>query len=83
MRSDLVFNAMTHISNRFMLTKLVSKATRKLHIRNTRIQETMNDVLTRCGRENLQTAIEAPQNVVNQHSSPFVHNQSPSDTLFF
>ncbi len=61
MRSDLVFNAMAHISNRFMLTKLVSKATRKLHRPNTRIQETMNDVLIRCGRENPKTAIKAPR----------------------
>jgi len=47
MRSELVFGAMTHVSNRFLLTKLAAKAIRKLHRPNTRIQETMNDVLVR------------------------------------
>lgn len=47
MRSELVFGAMTHVSNRFLLTKLAARAIRKLHRPNTRIQETMNDVLVR------------------------------------
>jgi hypothetical protein len=50
MRSDLVFGAMAHISNRFLLTKLASKATRKLHKPNTRIQDTANDVFVRFSR---------------------------------
>ena len=45
MRSELIFGAMTHISNRFLLTKLAAKATRILHKPNTRIQDTTNDVL--------------------------------------
>jgi hypothetical protein len=52
MRSDLVFSATAYISNRFLLTKLAAKATRKLHRPNTRIQETMNDVFVRFGRAN-------------------------------
>jgi hypothetical protein len=47
MRSELVFGATAHISNRYLLTGLASKATRKLHRPNTRIQETMNEVLVR------------------------------------
>jgi hypothetical protein len=47
MRSELVFDAIPYISNRFMLTMLAAKATRKLHRPNTRIQETANDVLIR------------------------------------
>ena len=47
MRSELVFGAMTHVSNRFLLTKLAARAIRQLHRPNTRIQETMNDVLVR------------------------------------
>jgi hypothetical protein len=47
MRSELVFGAMTHVSNRFLLTKLAARATRTLHKPNTRIQETLNDVLER------------------------------------
>jgi hypothetical protein len=45
MRSDLVFEAMAHVSGRFLLTKLVSKTTRKLHKPNTRIQDTTNAYL--------------------------------------
>lgn len=52
MRSELVFGAMAHISNRFLLTKLASKATRKFHRPNTRIQETTNDVLVQFNRAN-------------------------------
>jgi hypothetical protein len=52
MRSELVFGAMTHVSNRFLLTKLAARATRKLHRPNTRIQETVNDVLARFSHAN-------------------------------
>ncbi len=50
MRSELVFGAMAHISNRFLLTKLASKATRKFHRPNTRIQDTTNEVFVRFSR---------------------------------
>jgi len=52
MRSDLVFEAMACVSSRYLLTKLVSKTTRKLHKPNTRIQETTNAVLVRFSRAN-------------------------------
>jgi hypothetical protein len=45
MRSELIFGAMTHVANRYLLTKLAAKATRKLHRPNTRIQDTTNDAL--------------------------------------
>jgi hypothetical protein len=45
MRSELVFKALTHESNRYQLVRLVAKGTRKLHRPNSRIQETMNAVL--------------------------------------
>jgi hypothetical protein len=44
MRSDLVFGAMTHVSNRFLLTGVAANATRKFHRPNTRIQDTANEV---------------------------------------
>jgi hypothetical protein len=47
MRSELIFGALTHVSNRYQLCQLASKATRKLHKPNTRLQDTMNDVLVR------------------------------------
>jgi hypothetical protein len=50
MRSEMVFDAMAHVSNRYLLTRLASTATRKLHRPNTRIQETMNEVLVRFSR---------------------------------
>jgi hypothetical protein len=47
MRSDLVFGALSHVSNRYRLCQLASKATRKLHKPNTRLQDTTNEVLCR------------------------------------
>jgi hypothetical protein len=47
MRSDLVFGALSHVSNRYQLCQLASKATRKLHKPNTRLQDTTNEVLDR------------------------------------
>ncbi|ADW68064.1 hypothetical protein [Granulicella tundricola] len=47
MRSDLIFGALTHVTNRYQLCQLASKATRKLHKPNTRLQDTTNEVLDR------------------------------------
>ena len=47
MRSELIFGAMTNVSNRFLLTRLASKATRSFHRPNTRIEDTVNQVLER------------------------------------
>lgn len=44
MRSDLVFGAITHVPNRYLLTLLASKAARKLHRPGTRMQDTANSV---------------------------------------
>ncbi len=70
MRSDLVFGALTHVKNRYELCQLASRATRKLHKPNTRVQETMNDVLVRFHSEDpaahtseapaVQQAVEMP-----------------------
>lgn len=49
MRSDLIYEALDTVTNRYLLCQLVSKATRKFHRPSTRIQETMNDVLVRVG----------------------------------
>jgi hypothetical protein len=50
MRSDLVFGAMTNVPNRYLLSQLASKASRKLHRSGTRMQDTTNDVLVRFSR---------------------------------
>jgi len=47
MRSQLVFGAMGCVSNRFLLTRAASKAARKLHRPQVRIEDTVNDVLVR------------------------------------
>ncbi len=56
MRSDLVFGALAHVSNRYQLSQLASKATRKLHKPNTRLQDTANEVLARFHTTNPATA---------------------------
>jgi hypothetical protein len=45
MRSNLVFDALAHIENRYQLCHVAAKATRKLHKPRTRLQDTTNDVL--------------------------------------
>jgi hypothetical protein len=52
MRSALVFGATRYVSNRFLLTRLASKAIRKLHKPNTRIADTTNDVFIRFSHSN-------------------------------
>jgi hypothetical protein len=47
MRSDLIFGALAHVTNRYQLCQLASKATRKLHKPNTRLQDTANEVFVR------------------------------------
>ena len=66
MRSDLIFGALTHVSNRYELCQLASKATRKLHKPNTRLQDTTNEVLDRF-KDSLP---------INQASAPAVQSVS-------
>ena len=44
MRSDLVFSAGAQVENRFLLTTIVIRAVRRLHIASTRTEDTANDV---------------------------------------
>jgi hypothetical protein len=68
MRSELIFGAMVHVPNRYQLTKLVALTCRALHRPGNRVQDTMNDVLTRFGQANpvayLQTADESANTAV-------------------
>jgi hypothetical protein len=45
--STHALGALTHVTNRYKLCQLASKATRKLHKPNTRLQDTTNEVLER------------------------------------
>ncbi len=57
MRSDLIYDALDTVRNRYLLCQLISKATRKFHKPNTRVQETMNDVLVRVGKAAEPTSV--------------------------
>jgi hypothetical protein len=52
MRSDLVFGAIKQIPNRYLLSRVMAKATRSFHRPGVRIEDTTNDVFERCGRSN-------------------------------
>jgi len=66
MRSDLIFGALTHVTNRYELCQLASKATRKLHKPNTRLQDTTNEVLDRF-KETLPADAAAEHTVQSVH----------------
>ncbi len=61
MRSDKVFEALHTVQNRYMLCQLASKATRRFHKPNTRIQETMNDVLDRIAGSDRKQVYAEPE----------------------
>jgi hypothetical protein len=52
MRSELISKAMSQVPNRYLLAKLLAKATRDFHRPGSRIQDTTNDVLERFSRSN-------------------------------
>ncbi|HWR34699.1 MAG TPA: DNA-directed RNA polymerase subunit omega [Clostridia bacterium] len=61
MRSDKVFEALHTLQNRYMLCQLASKATRKFHKPNTRIQDTTNDVFSRIAGTERQRVMSEPE----------------------
>jgi hypothetical protein len=74
MRSDLVFGAMTQVSNRFLLAKVLAKAIREFHRPGARIEDTTNDVLVRCGCTNPiadENAIRISTTVGSRRSRPY------------
>ncbi len=71
MRSDLIYGALAHVSNRYQLCQLASKATRKLHKPNTRLQDTTNEVLVRF-HESSPAAFTTP---ASKMSEPVQHQR--------
>jgi hypothetical protein len=67
MRSDLIFGALAHLENRYQLCQLASKATRKLHKPNTRLQDTTNEVLTRFNQSNPAAEVLKKQQQTPDH----------------
>ena len=57
-RADLTLMALARESNRYLLTQLIAKATRKLHRPKTRLQDTMNDAFERFGCWNTPDLID-------------------------
>jgi hypothetical protein len=66
MRSDLVFEALHTLRNRYLLCQLASKATRRFHRPATRIQETMNDVLNKISDADRDDILREPEVVAEQ-----------------
>lgn len=62
MRSDLVFAARRTFGNRYVLCHAAAKASRRFHISNTRIQDTLNGVLTRIAESDRE-----PIGLVSEH----------------
>ncbi|WP_263351254.1 hypothetical protein [Acidicapsa acidisoli] len=52
MRSDLIFGATLHVSNRYLFVKLAAKAVRELHKPGVRVEDTANDVFRHFSRAN-------------------------------
>ena len=61
MRAELTLMALAHESNRYLLTRLMAKATRKLHRPKTRLQDTMNDAFERFSWSKRRAAGCAPE----------------------
>jgi hypothetical protein len=60
MRSELVYPAVRKVPNRYMLCQVASKATRKFHRPNTRVQDTMNQILEKFGESQVEGLVSAP-----------------------
>jgi hypothetical protein len=65
MRADLTLMALDSGSNRYLLIRLIAKATRKLHRPKTRLQDTMNDAFQRFGCSNPRAASRAAEAASN------------------
>jgi len=60
MRSELVYPAVRKVPNRYLLCQVASKATRKFHRPNTRVQDTMNQILEKFGEAQVEGLVSAP-----------------------
>ena len=58
MRSDLIFGATAHVSNRYLLSKLAAKAVREMHKPGIRVEETINDVFMHFRRANPMAKVQ-------------------------
>jgi hypothetical protein len=65
MRPELTSMALARESNRYLLIRLMAKATRKLHRPKTRLQDTMNAAFERfgCSKKEQPTVLRKGQQV--------------------
>ena len=68
MRSNLIFPAVKTVNNRYTLCQIAAKATRKFHKPNTRIQDTMNEILEKVGAS-------SPENVLGHQPEILAEQQ--------
>ncbi len=62
MRSDKVFGAVHTLQNRYLLCQVASKATRKFHKPNTRVEDTTNEILNRICSNERDSVLAEPAN---------------------
>ena len=62
MRSNLVFEAVHTLRNRYMLCQLASKATRRFHRPATRIQDTTNEILNKIASSDRNAVVMETKN---------------------
>ena len=75
MRSQLVYDALTYVPNRFQLVRAASKVARELHRPGTRIQDTMNDVFGRFKHANPVVHPMPNRNPMDSQSLPTAAHQ--------
>ncbi|WP_041855803.1 hypothetical protein [Candidatus Korobacter versatilis] len=64
MRSNLVFEAVHTLRNRYMLCQLASKATRRFHRPATRIQDTTNEIFSKIASSDRNSVVLEPKNAI-------------------
>lgn len=64
MRSDLIFDALGKVENRYVLCRVCAKGTRTLHSQTGRIEDTINDVLMILARRTMYCRLDVPENSV-------------------
>ena len=76
MRSQLIFGATANVPNRYLLVMLASKAARKLHRPNTRMEDTANDTFARFA--STQPKADVPHSGNLQPFRPTVQDGAPA-----
>jgi hypothetical protein len=66
MRSELVFGAMMHVQNRYLLARLTAKTTRIIHLPHSRLEETANRVLRLFSHTNPQEMQRSPSSLTKR-----------------